>query len=430
MRGDILIVIVLLQCLVALVRPRWGLYCYVWFSLMRPDALAWATGTFPYSLLLAIFTIAGSIPYLGGAVSLIPNPMALGTLALFGAIAASAYNAVVPALSTYEFNQLTRAILICLLIPVLVRTYEHLKELILVMALSLGVVGLKFGAAGIAAGGMRYEGGIGGMMGDNNMLGLGLVMALPLCWYAREGVAGKWMRRCLTCCAFFTIPAIIMTFSRGAAVALAFVLVMIALRSPHKFRILAVLALAAGPTIYLVGDSYTDRLATIQDPAEESSAASRLKQNDIALQMWKDYPLFGVGYGGTNYMRLVPKYSGDEQIEGVIVHNTYLQMLVDSGIFACAFYILLLGGTILWLTRCARGDRIDPGYRWLARALQVSLVGFAIDAIFHPRCGFDFTYMLIMAAATLYMIVRREGRLTVSPEETPEDLPAESLAGV
>ena len=63
MRQAILIVVVLVLALIALVRPRTGLYAYIWFALMRPDFFAWAAGNFPFSPVLAGATLAGSIRY-------------------------------------------------------------------------------------------------------------------------------------------------------------------------------------------------------------------------------------------------------------------------------------------------------------------------------------------------------------------------------
>ncbi len=40
-------------CLAGLINPVFALLGYIWYSLMRPDALAWAEGQFPYSMILA-----------------------------------------------------------------------------------------------------------------------------------------------------------------------------------------------------------------------------------------------------------------------------------------------------------------------------------------------------------------------------------------
>ena len=57
MRTDLLIVIVVALALLALVKPRLGLFGYLWFALMRPDILSWSVGVLPYSAILADATL-------------------------------------------------------------------------------------------------------------------------------------------------------------------------------------------------------------------------------------------------------------------------------------------------------------------------------------------------------------------------------------
>lgn len=421
MRQEILIVVVVLLSIVGVFKPKIGLAAYTVFGLTRPDVLSYSHGDFPYSLLLAAGAGIGSIRELGGASVLLQTPITLGLVSLYATLAASSYFALDPAASMSALNLFTRTVLMCLLIPILIRTYEDLKKFILVVALSLGVVGVKFGLGGIISGGGQYTGGIGGFMDDNNTLAVGFVMVLPMCWYAREAVEGRWTRGLLTLCSVMTVMAIIMSFSRGAAIALACVLVMISLRSGRKMMALILLAFLLVPAFFLVGHSYVDRLSTLRNPSEESSAASRLRQNEIAWELWKERPWTGVGFGGKNYMRVTE--------EPVVIHNTYLQILVDSGLFACLTFSSLLLFTICWLGHTCNPDRTPPEYLWLPRALQTALVGFGIDAVFHPRCTFDFTYMLLMASACWYVIWRRElaGSVEFSDDETPTSVTSAAL---
>src|SRR5580765_72045 len=94
MRAAVLLSTILVLSLVAIPRPRLGLYAYVWFSLMRPDVLAFSDGTFPYSLVLAICTLIGSFRYIRFGAEFFRTPIPIGALLLYGAIAASALNAV------------------------------------------------------------------------------------------------------------------------------------------------------------------------------------------------------------------------------------------------------------------------------------------------------------------------------------------------
>src|ERR1700760_1561966 len=99
MRYIILAVVILGICAVALFRPRIGLYGYVWYALMRPDVLAFSPSSRPYSLLLAIVTLAGSFRHLPRFFIGFRNPITLWLLCLQVIIILSAALAIDPALA-------------------------------------------------------------------------------------------------------------------------------------------------------------------------------------------------------------------------------------------------------------------------------------------------------------------------------------------
>jgi len=140
-----------------------------------------------------------------------------------------------------------------------------------------------------------------------------------------------------------------------------------------------------------------ERMATLKAPEQEGSAASRITHAITALQMWTDYPLTGVGFGGQNYVALSPRYTGVEDIH--VVHNSYLEMLVDSGIFAFLIYTGLLWGTILWLDFSIRKFlKQDSRRAAVPLAIQVSLIAFALGGTFYSAQRFDLPYILLMCA--------------------------------
>jgi O-antigen ligase len=92
--------------------------------------------------------------------------------------------------------------------------------------------------------------------------------------------------------------------------------------------------------------------------------------------MWVDRPILGVGFGSTNFQSLLPQYLG-------VVHTTYLQILVDSGLIVFMIYIVLLGGTIFWLGRSAsRMRKTHPHLEPYPMALQGAILAFAVGSVF------------------------------------------------
>lgn len=400
MREILLIAIVVVVSGVGLFRPTIALSGYIWFALMRPDVLAYAYRGFPFSLLLAISTFIGSIRLLPRLSRVLTNPFVILLLIFQIPVVMSVVVNAEPAseqLFTYQ-----RTIIMALLIPLIIQTEQDLKLIFLVITFSLGLIGAKYGILGAAHGGIRITQGLGGMMSGNNELGLAFTMIVPFCWYARELVTSRWLRFLLVVMALGSMAAVVFTYSRGASIGLAASLLLMVYRSKRRAGPLLVMAGAAAIAVYLVGDTYLDRMATIKDPEQEASARQRLEQNVVAYAMWQDHPLMGVGFGGQNYLALTGRYEGNDNIH--IVHNTYLQLMVESGLFAALIYAVLLIATIVWLQISLRTLNPDARQRAYAMAMQTSLIAFAIVIPVHPRLRYDFYYMLIMLAAAWFRI--------------------------
>jgi len=406
-RQAILIVIVLGLSLAGLVRARIGLYGYTWYALMRPDALAWA-GANPYSLVLAICTLLGSLIHVPARFQVFfRNPLLVLLLLVQIPFLCSVLFAYQPALCWDALDQYMRALLMALLIPVLITTLDQLRILFLIVACSLGLIGAKYGAAGLLHGGVRFAGGYAGMISDNNFLALALSMAIPLMWFGAQTVKPKWAKLALIGMVILNAAAILMTYSRAGAVALAAAFLLIAWRSRHRVVILVALTLVTVPMALMLGQAYIDRLATLKAPTEEASALSRLVLAKAGLKLWADHPWLGVGFGRQNQQLLLPRYMPEwwGGFQGFVIHNTWIQVLTDSGIFAFLLYVLLYLSCLWWLGRVFRRSRKDQSpWAPYAAGLHTSLAAFGVGATFGSRVDFDLYYILIATVAALYEI--------------------------
>ncbi len=390
-------------CLVAPFRPKIGLYGYVWFALMRPDLVAFADGKYPYSLALAIGTAVGAIRYAPRVGIWLRNPFCLLLVLLQVAVGLSAMLAVRPDLSAGRYDIYIRMILVLLLIPVLLTEAADCLHLLIVAGFSLGFVALKFGAFGIAQGGVDLVSGYGDMLADNNFLALALAMLIPLAWHCRSLFSVRLVRAIWMGIIVCAMAGIVMTGSRGGSLSMLLGLLLIVSQMGRKLLPVALIAICLGGTIYLVQDRYFKRMETLENVHEEASAESRLIHASTALKMWADYPLLGVGFGGFNYSALTPRYmppSTDGKLANHVVHNSYLQMLVDSGIFAFLLYCGLLFYSIFWLGRSAARMRLlDPRLAAIPLAIQGPLLVFALGSAFYSCQRMDLPYLFLMIAA-------------------------------
>jgi putative inorganic carbon (hco3(-)) transporter len=409
MRSAILLLMVLAFVPIALLRPKWGLLGYISFSLCRPDYLAWAPSN-RLSFIIATATLFGSAPVVFRWVTQLRNPFVILLLILLSLCLFSTVLAVNPDAAFPRYWQFVRASLLAIAIPVLLVTVEDLTHGILAIVAGLAVIAAKFGLYGIIHGGTRYSQGYFGMMTDNNTLALGLVMGFPLAFYSLKLVKPSW-RPVVVGAMFFFITTIIMTFSRGAALSLAAAVVMIILVSKKKIIGMLLVPVLGIPALLLVGPSYFDRIESTSDYDSDTSIISRLDNARSALVMWRDYPIHGVGFGMLNQQMMFPRYLPATARGGLVVHNTYLQLLTDTGLLGFGSYVILLFGSIWWLGRSAKRVRkLFPELEPYPRALQISLIACAVGTTFLSRADFDLTYMILMACAAWWSILNAKMR--------------------
>jgi probable O-glycosylation ligase (exosortase A-associated) len=405
----------------ALINPLMGLYGYIWYSLARPDAMSWAEGALPHSLIMAICTLAGVWRFLPNLRLWIINPWVLSMLMLQVVMLASCLTAQYPDLTWGPYWNFVKYAIIALLIPLYVVTLKELRWLMLVIAFSVGLVGFRFGVFGLRAGGIHFEGGLGGFMSDNNTLAVALLMGLPFIWYSRELVTKRWMKMVAYLFLFTDIATIVMSHSRGAMLSLAVLSLVLVLRSRHKLTVLLLMAVLAAPTVYLVQDSLGDRLATFENLEEDGSASSRIRYWKAATAMAKDYPLLGVGFGTYNWVALSPNYLGITNEKQHVIHNNYLQMAVDSGIFAFLILLWQIYFSIFWLGRTAAMiKKTHPELLPYPKAMEASLIAYSVGSLFVSRTDYDFYYFLVMMVGCWYTVIQQlPAPATTSSEPKP-----------
>lgn len=394
-------------CVGGLLNPVIALLGYMWYSLMRPDALAWREGLYPYSLIFAVVTLLGSWRYLPNLGGWVKNPFVWSLLWLQVPMVLSIQFALDPKLASDAYMKYLRILVVCLMIPLFIQSEKYFRWMMLTIVISLGTLGLKFGLFGLRSGGVVIDTGLGGFMSDNNTLAMALVMGFPMIYYARGIVEKQWQKIALLGAAFTTVVAVIMSHSRAAALTLGLVYLFMAWRSKHKIAMAVMAVVLSMPALYLVRESFVKRMQTLENPEAEGSASVRMEYARTAVKVWKDYPVIGVGFGTENWVKISPRYLGRVNHQGHVIHNNYLQMAVDSGTGAFLILVVQLFGAIWWLGRSAKRMRkLAPEKEAYPRMLQLALVAFSFCSLFASRTDYDFYYYLIMATGS-WMIVER-----------------------
>lgn len=249
---------------------------------------------------------------------------------------------------------------------------------------------------------------------DNpNMLGQYLLLAIPL-GGAKLLSSKDWGRRIFyLCCCGVMCLCMILTFSRGAWLALLFAgAVFVVLLNP-KLILLAPFALIA--LYFVLPDTVISRFTSIGD-LTDNSTSYRVFIWMGTLAMLKDYWLCGIGPGDAAFNMVYPAYSYNA-IVAPHSHNLFLQMVCDAGVSALVVFVLLLFAYFRTLCAAMGKERT-----WSSRVLQIAFVsgvcGFMVQAMtdysfYNYRVMFLFWAYLALGMLAAKRSALPEGRLLV-----------------
>ena len=213
-------------------------------------------------------------------------------------------------------------------------------------------------------------------MGNPNMLGQYLVLMLPLGLTCLLTERGTWRRLLwLACCGTMGL-CLVLTFSRGAWLALLLAGAVYFIMLQPRLLLLAPAALAG--LYFVMPATVIQRFTSIGDLADRSTSY-RVSIWRGSLRMLKDHWLHGIGPGSTAFNMIYPAYSYDE-IVAPHTHNLFLQFIADAGVTALVLFLLLL---IAYFRRlCAAIHRTaDRAGRLFQIAFVSGVLGFMVQAM-------------------------------------------------
>jgi len=193
-----------------------------------------------------------------------------------------------------------------------------------------------------------------GPIHDPNHFAQILLIAVPIS-IERMFSETKWLLKYAAGCALLlSIFTIVMTFSRGALVALA-ILTFIAfytLKAYRKWLIVGIL-LSVVVALPLLPDGYIDRIYSVApaiglevevSQSADSSTSSRIGLMKTAWNMFLDHPLLGVGYNNflAHYQEYALRYDLRRGGGDISAHTLYLEIAAEGGLIGLLSFGLLL----------------------------------------------------------------------------------------
>lgn len=341
---------------------------------------------------------------------------------------------------------LTEGLLLYLLVSNVVRTPDHLRAVIWALILTGAFMGLtslwqeathsyhntlgglaKVDTTGFDVGsaltGKELRPRMAGPIGEKNRYAQILLVLLPLALSRVRVERSRGLRLLAAACAGLILCGVLLTFSRGAAVALGVVvLAMAALRMVSLRQVIA-LALALVALVAVVAPDYVVRLQSLaaadkalaQSNQADAAIRGRATESLAALHVFRDHPALGVGpgqfferYSATYGNALNLRFLDDRRR----AHNLYLEIAADTGALGLAAFLAIVGVTMAQLWRLAAlWRRRRPELAALAHAFLLALVAYLATGMF-LQLSYQryFWFLLALANATIWSLRREELR--------------------
>ncbi|MCE3264578.1 MAG: putative O-glycosylation ligase, exosortase system-associated [Pseudoduganella sp.] len=429
MRDLIITLIIFASLPMIFKRPFYGAVMWIWISVMNPHTQGWGFAqSMPFAAIIAGVTLVAMLAR--------PKEVRFPSTGLtWLLIAFSAWMCVTtlfamgPEDPMEMLRKVMKIMLMTVVVSMLVRTRKDIEMLVWTIVISLGYFGVKGGLFTIRSGGAhRVWGPAGTFIDGNNEIALALIMVVPLMLFLVPLIASKWGKRAMWLSAGLCALASLGSYSRGAALALAAMLVFLWLKSQDKVKLGVLLLCMAPLALVFMPEQWHSRIDTINNYEQDGSAMGRINAWKMAANLAADRPLGG---GFEIYNRDIFSRYAPNPDDVHAAHSIYFQVLGEHGyvgllLFLALYVVVWRNGS--WVIRSADGV---PELEWaarLARMLQVSLVGFMVGGAFLSLAYFDVPYYIMVIMVATRLLVERTLQERAAQPRAAREKEAESVA--
>jgi probable O-glycosylation ligase (exosortase A-associated) len=224
-----------------------------------------------------------------------------------------------------------------------------------------------------------------------------------------------------------TLFGAIGTQSRGALVAMVGVGFFLWLRTPGKLVSGIAIAGAVAAVLAFMPASWTERMHTIENFEEDTSAMGRVRIWVVSFDIARSRPLLGGGFRSMYSRDVVDRF--DPTVTARAAHSIYFEALGEHGFVVFGIWVAIIATGVLYTFRLIALARDRPELRWaadLGRMSQVSIIAYLSGGAFLSLAYWDvFWTLLIVLGATYALAVRavKEGKAPISAQ-APQRVPA------
>lgn len=393
-----------------LVKPRWGVYFMVFYvysglSFYVPGLLAMAV--------MAVLVTAAALEILRRDPGVRNDAVFWSFVALFTVLTLqSVLFAYSPERSAVRLVAFLKTVTLAWLIVHFVRTPADLRRMVLaafvgaVATIAFGVINLRLGLyeQGNVMGGLQIYRFSGAHPNPNRAAAI-MCSALPLGVFAVRYASSR-LRTVLSVAGVIAlVVGVFATFSRSVVIAFAFVAAAVVLREIRSRRGYIVIGALFALAILLTPSYYWSRIQELwqvltSNIGQDFSVQLRYDALTTAWALFLDHPWTGIGLGNFTIR------GATDVVERIVVHNTFLEIAVDTGIFGLIAFLGIFAAGLrhaLAATRhrwSAAVDR-DGAMGSMAFYLGLAMVSIMISSLFGTM---PFIYPYWVPAAGLLVV--------------------------
>jgi N-acetylglucosaminyldiphosphoundecaprenol N-acetyl-beta-D-mannosaminyltransferase len=244
-----------------------------------------------------------------------------------------------------------------------------------------------------------------------NSVSLG--MCLTTCFWCAYSllwrIDQRWKQLALVALMPLIAIAVYFSYTRSTWLGLAATAILVAaIQIPRRWRV-PTFTMAAIAVVLIVGSAWTNLIGLQREGTAgdaEHSVDQRKSFAYVSWQMFRDHPVFGVGFGRFYDQKL--RYLSDrsqefelESIRSLHHHNSLLSVLTETGMVGLAAFVSVMA---VWIRSAWRLVRAQNLPRW-ARAhgvlMLTIILNYLCSALFHDLTLLPSQHLLLFAFAGL-----------------------------
>jgi putative inorganic carbon (HCO3(-)) transporter len=339
------------------------------------------------------------------------------------------------------FTWLVEGLLLYFIVTNAVRTTTQLRQAIWgLLAAGAFIGGLSFlqqmtgafdnefyGFAQVSDAAFKFDGSpenlqprLAGPVGEKNRYAQIMAILLPVALFQYWSEPRRVLRMLALASLTLTAIGFALAFSRGAAVGVGLMLVVLVVRGYVRWDQLALVAVAV-LAMALVAPQYTSRLGSLVEvvnsairPAAgnvsdtDGATRGRLTEMRSAALVFANHPLLGVGPGmnRVHYRRYAEIVGGRIATSERRSHSLYLGLAAEQGLVGLAFFGAILVATFRGLNQVRRSGG-GRELQMMAMGLEVALIAYLANSIFLHFAYIRYFWLMMGLAGAAHQIALR-----------------------